>query len=350
MVLSWRARPGAATDTTRQTTILTNPVGGLGPSVTQLNLDSSLSNPITGEATRFANFDVETDLPAAQVRWSINGAVQGSATGSGKKWTFDWPLVKADGSPAFFDGTYLVRAEAFDVEGRSGKPRSYTVEVNRIPPLAPTRVEGGRNLNGNRVDLEWQANPEPDVVGYRVYRSTDPTLLGTRVCPTLAAAESYITKPSCLDEEAPSPLPGVSLYYKVVALDRAPDRSLREGQPSAPLQVVEGNSSPTQPSGLIACTGGAPDCNDADGQPAPTGTTVLTWSASTDPDTLDAIKFYRVYRGGNTYDKRYDRLYPTVGKPLTFIDSKPENGPHDYRISAVDERFGESPLSDPVTR
>ena len=74
---------------------------------------------------------------------------------------------------------------------------------------------------------------------------------------------------------------------------------------------------------------------------------MLAWNASTD---AHGIKFYRVYRGGNTYNKRHDRLYPSTGKPLIFIDSKPENGPHEYRISAVDERFGESALSEPVTR
>ncbi len=347
VVLSWRARPGATTDSTRQTTMLTNPVGGLGPSVTRLDPNSLLSNPITGAETLLASFEVETDLPAAQVTWSINGAVQGSASGSGKNWTFDWPLVKEDGSPAFFDGTYLVRAEAFDEEGRSGNPKSYTMVVNRIPPLPPTQVEGGRNLNGHRVDLEWHASPEPDVLGYRVYRSTDPATRGTRVCPAIDAPESYITRPSCLDESAPPPLPGVSLYYRVVALDKASGGSLREGQASAPRQVVEGNSAPEQPTGLTACTGGAPDCNDADGEPAPTGTTVLAWNPSTDPD---GIKFYRVYRGGGTYAKRHDRLYPSAGKPLIFIDSKPEGGPHEYRISAVDEHLGESQLSDAVSR
>lgn len=353
VTLSWSARPGAATDSTRQTTILTNPVGALGPSVTRLDPDSLLSNPITGAETLLANFDIETDLPAAQVTWSINGAVQGSASGANKNWTFDWPLVKADGSPAFFDGTYLVRAEAFDAEGRSGTPKSYTMVVNRIPPLAPTQVEGGRNLNGNRVDVEWQASPEPDVVGYRVYRSDVlplPGALGTRVvCFGTAAGDPYMTKTSCLDESAPAPLllniP--SLYYSVVAVDKDSAGALREGLPTTAAQIAEGNTAPTKPAGLTACTGGAPGCNDADGQPAPIGTTVLAWNPSTDPDE---IKFYRVYRDGATYDKRYDRLYPSAGKPLIFIDSKPEGGPYAYRISAVDERFGESQLSDPVTR
>lgn len=351
--LSWKARPGAATDTTRQTTVLTNPVGGLGPSVTLLEPDSLLSNPITGAEVLLANFDIETDLPAQSVLWSIDGARQGSATGSGKNWTFDWPLVKADGSPAFFDGTYLVRAEAFDAEGRSGNSKSYTMVVNRIPPLAPKQVEGGRNLNGNRIDVEWQASPERDVVGYRVYRSDVlplPGALGTRVvCFGTTPGDQYMTGTSCLDEDAPAPLLSLlpSLYYTVVAVDKAPDGALREGDPTTTTQIAEGNTAPTKPAGLTACTGGAPGCNDADGQPAPTGTTVLAWNAST--DSTDGIKFYRVYRNGITYDKRYDRLYPS-GKPLIFIDSRPENGPHEYRISAVDDRFGESALSDPVSR
>ena len=355
--LSWRARPGAVTDTTRQTTVVTNPVGGLGPSVTRLEPDSLLSNPITGAETLLAEFEVETDLPAAQVTWSINGAVQGSASGSGKHWSFDWPLVKADGSPAFFDGTYLVRAEAFDDEGRSGNPKSYTMIVNRIPPLAPTQVEAGRNLNGNRVDVEWHASPEPDVLGYRVYRSQTLGALGDRVvCFGTGSGDAYTTKTSCLDENAPAPVLDLlglavpSLYYTVVAVDKASNGDVREGLRTTAAVVVEGNTAPTKPAGLTACTGGAPDCNDTDGQPAPPGTTVLAWNPSSD---ANGIKFYRVYRGpagaSNTYGRRYDRLYPSAGKPLIFIDSKPEDGPHEYRISAVDERLGESQLSDPVT-
>jgi type II secretory pathway pseudopilin PulG len=356
--LSWKARPGAATDTTRQTTILTNPVGGLGPSVTLLEPDSLLSNPLTGAEVLLANFDIETDLPAQSVLWSIDGATQGSATGSNKDWTFDWPLVKADGSPAFFDGTYLVRAEAFDAEGRSGTPKSYTMVVNRIPPLAPTQVEGGRNLNGNRVDLEWQASRERDVVGYRVYRSQTLGVLGDRVvCFDTKSTDAYTRKTSCLDESAPAPVLDLlglavpTLYYTVVAVDQTSAGDLREGLPTTIGPLAEGNTAPTKPTGLTACTGGAPGCNDADGQPAPTGTTVLAWNASTD---AHGIKFYRVYRGpanqSHTYERRYDRLYPSAGKPLIFIDSRSENGPYEYRISAVDERFGESALSDPVTR
>lgn len=366
--LSWKARPGAATDTTRQTTILTNPAGGLGPSVTRLDPRSLLS-PITGLSPLLAGtqpllvtYDVETDLPAADVKWSINGAVQGSASGSARNWTFDWPFF-ANGSLTLFDGTYLVRAEAFDAEGRSGNPKTHTMVVNRMVPLAPKQVEGGRNLNQNRVDVEWLTSPEPDVVGYRVYRSTVlplPGALGTRVvCSGPESADQYITKTSCLDENAPAPLldilgitPIPSLYYTVVALDKTATGALREGLPTTTAaQIVEGNTAPTKPTGLTACTGGAPVCDDIDGQPAPTGTTRLAWDASTDPN---GIKFYRVYRGpvgdSSTYARRYDRLYPATGKPLIFIDGKPENGPHEYRISAVDTRFGESLLSDPVTR
>lgn len=361
VALSWHARPAAATGDTRQTTILTNPVGGLGPSVISLEMDSLLS-PITGVSPLLsntepllANFDVKTDLPAQTVLWSINGAVQGSASGSGTSWSFDWPFF-ANGSLTVFDGTYLVRAEAFDDEGRSGTTGLETVVVNRMVPLPPTGVEGGRNLKDNFVDVEWHANPEHDVVGYRVYRSTVvpvPGALGTRVtCAGPEAGAQYMTKTACLDQGAPAPvtvlgIPVASLYYTVVAVDRAPNGDLREGLPTTATQIAEGNTAPTKPTGLTACTGGAPGCNDADGQPAPTGTTVLSWNPSSD---ANGIKFYRVYRGGSTYDKRYDRLYPTAGKPLVFIDSKPEGGPYEYRISAVDERFGESQLSDPVTR
>jgi hypothetical protein len=71
------------------------------------------------------------------------------------------------------DGSYQWRARASDPQ-QSG-PWSATWRFGVLvdpPPAAPL---GLRAVAGDaRVRLDWRASPEPDVTGYRVYRSTTP--------------------------------------------------------------------------------------------------------------------------------------------------------------------------------
>src|SRR5262245_51532971 len=85
VTLVWTTR--ATTHSITQTSAIINPVGGLGPSVTALAMMSPTSNsdPLrieSGTAT-VANFAATTSTSAAQVNWSVNGDVQGQASGSG---------------------------------------------------------------------------------------------------------------------------------------------------------------------------------------------------------------------------------------------------------------------------
>ena len=344
--LTWAV--GKNTAKSKQTTIVTNPVGGFGPSVVSLT-PTNFTSPITSSAFSTAKLAAMTSAPAAEVNWSINGDVQGKASGSGTSWNFDWRLdkTKPDGTSVFPDCTYLVSAQAFDNKGRAGAPKAITVSVNRFAPLAPRQFEGGRNLNSSRVDLQWLPNDECDIQGYRVYRGTSPSAVDTLVCPSTGTTP--IKKTECLDETAPAPSAGVTLYYKVVGVDKDPAGGLREGTATA-LQIVESDSPPTSPSNLVACAGGAPGCNDLNADPVPDGSVAITWDPSTDADANDGIYFYRIYRDGSTYADRYDVFYPVSGKPLTWVDADASGGPHDYRISAVDLRFGESALSAAVNK
>ena len=340
VVLSWTI--GQATYTSKQTTFVTNPVGGFGPSIISL-VPSGATTVTSGNNV---SFTAKSSSSAAEVNWAINGDVQGKASGSGIDWNFNWNLnkTKPDGTAVFPDCTYVVSAQAFDDKGRAGAPKAVTMKLNRNVPLAPRNFEGGRNLNGDRVDLQWLPNDECDLDGYRVYRGTAPDSINTLVCPS--SGTDPIKKTECVDETAPG---GVTLYYEVVGVDRDSSNVLREGTRSDTVTTVETNNPPTVPASLVACAGGTPGCIDINGDPVSDGATAVTWAPSIDPDG-DAIYFYRVYRDGSTYADRYDVLYPVSGKPLTWVDSNASGGPHDYRISAVDSRFGESALSEAVTK
>jgi fibronectin type 3 domain-containing protein len=206
-------------------------------------------------------------------------------------------------------------------------------------PFAPTHFSGGRNLNGSRVDLQWQSNQECDVKRYHVYRGTSSSVINTKVCETVKDAPT-----ECVD---PNPPAGVTLFYQVVGVDTPSGGGDREGDRGAVLEVPPESANagaPTAPASLTVCTGGDPGCNDIDGEPAPSGVPVLTWNESTDPD---GVAFYRVYRDGDTYADRLDILFKVADKPLVFIDAT-ASGAHSYRVSAVDNLFGESTLSGEV--
>lgn len=336
--LRWNvaAAPG---DSVTQTAIVTNPVGGLGPSVTSLTPDIPSTTAIFSGSVSTASYDLTTSSVPASVTWSVDGARLGQATGSDTSWRFDWPLGPVD-EPTFVDCVYVVQAEAFDDKGRAGAAKALTVELDRRAPFAPLHFAGGRNLNGGRVDLQWDSNRECDIQGYRVYRGSDPGAISTEIC------EIDRSKPtSCVDDTAPS---GVTLYYQVVAFDDPPVGRDPEGDRSEVVEVAPESANadpPPAPALLTVCTGGMPGCNDIEGNPAPTGLPVLSWDESSDPD---GIGFYRVYRDGTTYDDRLDVLFKVADKPLVFIDAT-ANGSHTYSVSAVDGLFGESALTGPVS-
>ena len=344
------ALQGGRTESLTQRGLMTNPVGGLGPSVTSLTGPELI---VTAETENPA-YEITTSTAADSVSWSVDGA-RHDALGAGTAWDFTWALGPVN-APSVLDCTYVLQAEAFDDKGRAGTPNALTVTVNRRQPFAPSSFGGGRNLNGDGstvayVDLQWNSNAECDVEEYRVYRGTDPGSITTLVC-TRTSGQAKV----CVDETAPA---GVTLYYEAVAVDSAADGSAREGDRSTPLTVAseQSNDPPAAPATLSLCTGdGATTaCTDIEGNPAPFGKAVLSWPEAVDPNG-DPIAFYRVYRidGQATpeqlpaYSDRFDVLFKVPDKPLVFVDAT-NTGTHSYWVTAVDQSFGESAPVGPVT-
>jgi prepilin-type N-terminal cleavage/methylation domain-containing protein len=353
--LEWSTR--ATRHSVTQTSSIINPVGGLGPSVTGLTMTSPASSGtnevrIEGSSTSlipFARFAAVTSTSAADLTWSVNGDSQGKANGGPKNWDFQWDFDDADGNVIYYDCKYSIQADGFDAEGRAGAPRILSVILNRREPYAPADVTAGRNGSGDRVDVRWSPNPECDIVGYRVYRSTDPTTLGLQVsCPDLLAPDTSVTtKDWCVDEDAPASGP---LYYRVVGVDTLASGTLRPGTQSAAAEVGPsgGNSLPSVPLGVTTCIGGQVGCLAPDGDPAPNGQIVVRWLPSADAD--GTVASYRIYRDGTAYADRWDDFFPDAsGGLLAWLEYAPDGDAHTYYVTAVDDRFGESGPSDPVT-
>ncbi len=301
-----------------QSTTVPNPGSAAGVSIATLaRTPSSATGPITSSAVTSVPFAATTSRSAATVAWSVNGATREPGTGSGTSWSWDWPLGTVDAEGAMLDGSYLVGAKAFDANGVSGATRSTTVVLNRRKPYAPANFLAGRN--GDSVEFEWTSNAERDIEGYRVYQNgvTAP------VCALRRAT-------SCRQVPAPAkPLLGLlDKSYTVVAVDKDPNGILREGDPSSHT-LNSALLAPQPPTGLTATL--------------VDGAATLSWTASSSSD----IAFYRIYRDGQSYDDRYDRVANTES---TYTDPRADGTSHSYSITAVNGQLQESTKVGPVTR
>jgi prepilin-type N-terminal cleavage/methylation domain-containing protein len=343
---------GAHKSSVRETTLIINPSGSLGPSVKTFCVTGL---PATGGTTcpqpeislvpNASNTTVSfaaTTSTAAGFHWQVDDArSRGEATrtpiGSSTSWTFDWDL-KPVGTFACqtpppnwtLDGNYLVAGQAFDSNGIQGQRRTLTVTINRSLPFMTCGLDGGYNNPPGQgsiaakppvVDLQWKANPERDIVGYRVYRKALGSPSPDEVC-------QLTTETSCLDSE---PKPGTYEYY-VVAVDRDPSGTLRDGPGGLSKQIVVpgGTPPPASPTPVTATTSA--------------GLPVITWKDPNNPD--DSIRFYRIYRDGTAYSDRYDTTGD--GRTLSWTDRNPGTNNHSYYVSAVDDLFNESAPTGPV--
>jgi len=121
---------------------------------------------------------------------------------------------------------YFVRALSLGTEGKPVESVNSTqVEVMQAdvyPPAPPDMTPP--NAAPGRIALFWTANSEPDVVGYYVFRSTDPNQARpwTKLTPQLYNRTTFTD----LNVET-----GKTYYYYVTAIDNA-------GNESRPSQVV----------------------------------------------------------------------------------------------------------------
>ncbi|HSS19345.1 MAG TPA: fibronectin type III domain-containing protein [Pyrinomonadaceae bacterium] len=122
---------------------------------------------------------------------------------------------------------YVVRAVSLGTEGgqvESLNSNSISISpVDTYPPSAPASITIA--AAPGRLSIFFPANPESDVVGYNLYRSTDPDLAKNRwnkLHPGL------LTRTTFQDERVES---GQRYYYYLTAVDRA-------GNVSPPSEVV----------------------------------------------------------------------------------------------------------------
>jgi hypothetical protein len=146
------------------------------------------------------------------------------------------------------DGTYEWRARASDPlqAGPWSATARFEVRVD-VPPAAPTGLNA---TPGDRhVVLTWNASPETDVTGYRVYRATASGGPYDLVGPAATHAFDDIGLTN-----------GVTYYYVVTALDahhESPHSAEAAARPEAPMIVVEVRYDPSTIEGECLLTNSA---------------------------------------------------------------------------------------------
>jgi hypothetical protein len=122
---------------------------------------------------------------------------------------------------------YTVRAVSLGTGGAQVESlNSSTVSITPRDTFAPSAPTGlSINASPQRIALFFAANPERDVVGYNVFRSTDPNLARDQWRKLTRSP----TERTTYNDDAVEP--GLRYYYYVTALDAA-------GNASAPSEVV----------------------------------------------------------------------------------------------------------------
>jgi len=122
---------------------------------------------------------------------------------------------------------YIVRAVSLGTEGaqvESLNSNSLSVTSRDIfPPSPPARPSAAPSLG--RISIFFPANPEPDIAGYNIYRTTDPNLPKESWTKLNSA---LLTRTTYHDESVES---GKKYYYYLTAVDQA-------GNVSDPSEVV----------------------------------------------------------------------------------------------------------------
>ena len=151
------------------------------------------------------------------VNTTINGSAEMNWTWKNENYIFSHYLplsqAKTDDVVLFwFKGNDTVGNELLSalwpVECTEEDPA--TILVDPTPPSAPTNLS--RKAGDGYVELRWEKNPEPDLAGYRIYRSID----GERYY--LISGGELVRYIYFKDEGLEN---GKTYYYRITAVDRA---------------------------------------------------------------------------------------------------------------------------------
>lgn len=220
--------------------------------------------------------------------------------------------------------TYFYKVTAIDNAGNESAQTAFvsaTRTSDATPPGAPSGLVATGATNG--VSLDWANNPEGDVAGYNIYRSSSAAgPFTTKLNVNPVGMSAYV------DTTAPV---GVVSYYKVTAVDSSNNESA--GAFANATRPGNDTTKPAAPSGVVPT-------------PSPSGISI-DWADNSEQD-LAGYNIYRSPDGVNNWQKL------NTGGLLAnsfYNDTGAAVGINYYRITAVDTSNNESdPASFNATR
>ncbi len=327
--VSWTMQGRASA--VKQVSMLTAAGQAVGLNATKLELTGSFEGTstepvITSKETKTLTFSVSFPEDTSAVIWSLEGARQEELTPASKatSLTFSWTINESAKTIYVSDGTYKVAAQTVDKTGVIGPPIWIPLRLIRGTPAAPSKVKGGFNLVYRTgvatevAELEWEANAERDVIGYRVHGPSEEL-----VCPE--GLEALDTSVSCIDFGATGK--PTERTYTVAALYRNVANEVKEGTAATVKLTQAASTAPNAPTNLTLT-------KNAD------GSVTLKWTASVGGT---APSFYRIYRGSKEYTSRYGTTSSTecVSTECSFTDNDAATS-HEYWVTAASSNLTES--------
>ena len=208
-------------------------------------------------------------------------------------------------------GSSYYRVVAVDVYDREITSLASLVQLeDTTPPAIPTGIEGTCSTSG-AITLEWNENTDPDIMGYRVFVSNQPTGMFTQV------SASWLRNP-IFYYQVDMNNAAEEIYFKVVALDHRENAS----DFSEPALVERPDIHPPSP----------PAIKTIDAQ---AGGVLLTYEPSTADDVVEhSLERKPAYNNNWTEILRFE----DTTEDLAFLDSTAtENTLYTYRLLAIDD-------------
>lgn len=196
-----------------------------------------------------------------------------------------------------------------------GEPVSYIVEDN-IAPNVVQQVEG--YLRDGAIEMTWLMSPDPDLAGYRVYRSRDLSQEADLITDQLIGPDITSFVDSTIQE-------GNVFLYQIAAVDQSGNESKLS---AAAMIRVEDQTAPDMPMGIAA-------------RYLENGAVEVEWEPGPLPSDFKRFNLYR--RKISDRDSTiYDRISADEFTETIFVDNGisnigfEEGAIYEYGIQAAD--------------
>ncbi len=208
---------------------------------------------------------------------------------------------------------YRIKAQDHSLQESPYSPEASVTPENTEPPAPPQGIwlEPGFST----IEVNWTANTEPDMMGYKVYYKPAGGVYGPPVVMGLTTSYTIGGLTEC-----------ATYYVTVTAYDTALNES---AQPAAVEGITSYPGSPAAPAGLT----GVPGDTYVD----------LEWDHNTECDIM-GYNLYRSLTSGSNYIKILDETTDTSHRDSGLTN----NTSYYYVVSAVDRPGNESDYSDEI--